>query len=109
MCSIMKGLHKYVPKKSYQVTYHLPEGDFVATEDCFHRILFGGDQLTVSRSHSAQSARCNDDVTKERFSGLIPVTEDWHTRMTLMRVRVVLMNAASILYHFIGNLEALIF
>ena len=105
----MKGLHKYVMKNSYQLTYHLPEGgDCVATEDCFHRTLFGGDQLTVSRSRSAQSARCNDDVTEERFGGLIPITEDWHARMTLMRVRVVLMNAACILYRFIGNLEALI-
>ena len=100
MCSIMKGLHKYVPKRSYQVTYHLPEdGDFVVTENCFHRTLFGGDQLTVCRSCSAQSARCNDDISEERFDGLIPVIEDWHARMTLMRVRVVLMNAACIMYN----------
>ena len=99
----MKGLHKYVPKKSYQLTYHLPEEeDFVVNEYCYHRTLFGGDQLT---------ACCNDDVSEECFDGLIPVTEDWHARMTLMRVRIVLVNTAciSIFYHFKGYLEVLIF
>ena len=81
----MKGLHKCVPKKTYKLTYHLPE-EFVRTEDCYHCILFVGDQLTVCRSHGAQTARCNDDVAEKHFEGLIPVTEDWHTRITLMRV-----------------------
>lgn len=84
----MKNLHKYVPKKTYKVTYHLPE-QFVCMEDRCYRTLFGGDQLTVCRSRSAQSARCNDDVSEERWDGLIPVTEDWHARMTLMRVSAV--------------------
>jgi len=46
MCSIMKVLQNYVPKQKYNVTYHLTE-EFVAQEDCYHRILFGGNQLTV--------------------------------------------------------------
>lgn len=93
----MKGLHKYVPKKSYQLTYHLPEEeDLVVNENSYHRTLFGGDQLTVSRSCSAQSARCNDDISEERFDGSISVAEDWHARMTLMRVRVVFMNTVCI-------------
>ena len=82
MCLIMRNLHKYVPKKSYKVTYHLDE-NVDCTEECYHRILFGGDQLTVCRARGAQSARTNDDVSDERFDGLIPVTEDWHARMTL--------------------------
>jgi len=87
MCSIMKSLQKYVPKRTYQVTYHLSEdNEFVVNEECYHRTLFGGDQLTVCRSRGAQSARCADDVSDERFDGLVPVTEDWHARMTLMRV-----------------------
>lgn len=88
MCSIMKHLHRYVPKKSHNVTYHLPNEDFVCTEEIYHRILFGGDQLTASRCRSAQSARCHDDLPEERFEGIIPVTEDWHARQTLMRVRI---------------------
>jgi len=81
----MKALLSYVPKKSYNVTYHLSE-EFVAEEDCYHQILFGGDQLTVCRARGAQSARFHDDEAAERIEGLLPVVEDWHTRMTLMRV-----------------------
>lgn len=86
MCSIMKNLHKYVPVKKYQKTYQLSDEDFVCHEECYHRILFGGDQLTVCRSRGAKSARCNDDQPVERLDGLQPVVEDWHARMTLMRV-----------------------
>ena len=85
MCSIMKVLQNYVPKQQYSVTYHLAE-EFVTKEECYHHILFGGDQLTVCRARGAQSARFHDDESEERFEGLIPVTEDWHARMTLMRV-----------------------
>ena len=55
-------------------------------EEFFQGILFGGDQLTVYRSRGAQAARCNDDVAVERLDGVTPVTEDWHARLTLMRV-----------------------
>jgi len=85
----MKSLHEYVPKKSYKLTFHLPEEDFVTDENSYHRILLGGDQLTTCRSPGARSARRHDNVTSEHFDGLIPVTEDWHARMTLMRVEVI--------------------
>jgi len=81
----MKVLQRYVPKQKYNVTYHLAE-EFVAQEDCYHHILFGGDQLTVCRARGVQSARFHEDESEERFEGLLPVTEDWHARMTLMRV-----------------------
>ena len=100
MCSIMKNLHKYVPTRKYQKTYQLPDKDFVCDEECYHRILFGGDQLTACRSRSVQSARCNDDQPVERLDGLLPVTEDWHARMTLMRVRLCICNS----YHDIDGI-----
>ena len=42
--------------------------------------------MTVCRSRGAQAARCNDDVAVERLDGITPVAEDWHARLTLMRV-----------------------
>ena len=42
--------------------------------------------MTVCRSRGAQSAQCNDDNPVGQLEGLIPVAEDWHTRLTLMRV-----------------------
>ena len=89
MYSIMKSLHQYVPKKTHRLTFHLPEEEFVVDEDSYHRILLGGDQLTTCRSRGARSVRRRDDATSERFNGLIPVTEDWHARMTLMRVSII--------------------
>ena len=86
MCIIMKHLHKYVPSKPHKVTYHLPGEDFVCEETFCHRILLGGDQLTVCRCRGAQLIRQHDDAAEERYAGLIPVIEDWHARLTLMRV-----------------------
>lgn len=84
----MQNLHKYVPTKLHQKTYHLHDKDMVCDEGHNHKILFGGDQLTVCRSRGAQATRSNDDSTlhASRLDGLVPVTEDWHARMTLLRV-----------------------
>ena len=84
MCTIMKNIHRYIPKAVHSVSY---EGEEAVVEEFFQGVLFGGDQLTVCRSRGAQAARCNDDVAIERLEGLTPVTEDWHARLTLMRVR----------------------
>ena len=70
MCLTMKDLHKYVPTQTSQVTYHLPDEDFICSEQSYHRILFGGDQLTVCRSRGAQFARSLDDMPQERCDGL---------------------------------------
>ena len=86
MCMIMKYLHKYVPSKPYKTTFHLPDEDFVCEDYFHHRILFGGDQLTVCHCRGAQLVRQHDDAAEERYAGLVPVIEDWHARLTLMRV-----------------------
>ena len=36
--------------------------------------------------HGAKFAHTNDDLSDEQFDGLISVTEDWHARVTLLRV-----------------------
>ena len=50
------------------------------------KILLGGDQLTVARAHSAKGMRVNHENAKSCLKGIIPVIEDWHTRLTLMKV-----------------------
>ena len=82
MCTIMKNIHKYIPKPYQQVVY---EGEKAAVEEEFFQgILFGGDQLTVCQCRGAQAAWCNDDVAVEHLDGITPVTEDWHAKLTLM-------------------------
>jgi len=73
-------------KKQFKVTYHLPGEDFVSTEINHHCILFG-DQLTVCCSRVAKFAHSHDDKPEECCEGLIPVVEDWHARLTLMKVK----------------------
>lgn len=91
MCMIMKHLHKYVPSQSHKTTFHLPDQDFVTEENFHHRILLGGDQLIVCPSRSAQFIQRRDDTAAERYGRLVPVIEDWHTRLTLMRVSTLVM------------------
>lgn len=62
----------------------LPNGTFDDTR--FHSILFGGDQLTVARIRGAQSLRDTQDRKVDRLERVVPVIEDWHSRMTFMKV-----------------------
>ena len=78
-----------MPRNNCKVTYHLPDQDFTCSEELHHRTLLGGDQLRVSRCRSAKMARCNEDIPEERFDDFIPVVEDWHARLTLMRASMI--------------------
>lgn len=46
----------------------------------------GGDQLTVARARGTAALRATHDSPTERLNGIIPVIEDWHVRLTLMKV-----------------------
>ena len=46
----------------------------------------GGDQLTVARVRGTQALWKAQDRPVNRLEGLIPVVEDWHARMALVRV-----------------------
>jgi len=82
----MEELQKYVPTHTCHIKHSLPNGDFYTVEEqAIHPILSGGDQLTCCRC-GAQSLRCNHESTLDRLEGLVPVTEDWHARLTLVKV-----------------------
>jgi L1 cell adhesion molecule like protein len=87
MCEIMDILHKYVPSTTSTHNTTLPNGEnYSYTQDNLFEILFGGDQLTVTRARSAIGIRRTHDSDKEKLLGLIPVVEDWHARMALVQV-----------------------
>ena len=46
-------------------------------------MLFGGDQLTAERARSSRQAGSNSDNAKGRLEGLVPVVEDWHSKVGL--------------------------
>ncbi len=58
-------------------------------------ILFGGDQLTVARMRGTHAT---EETAVKRLQGNLPVVEDWHTRMTFLKVKIY--DYRPILLHF---------
>ena len=87
MAKILTYYMKLVPTVEAEGHRQLPNGSVLDFDDTrFFSILFGGDQLTVARIRGTQIHRDTHDQRVDRFEGLVPVVEDWHSRMTLMKV-----------------------
>lgn len=84
----MKEIHSYVPAIESTEDLIIPSSGEVESVKStrFHRILFGGDQLTSCRSRGIQKDRISEVSASERFEGLIAVSEDWHTKCCLLEV-----------------------
>ena len=67
----------------------------------FSKILLGGDQLTAARARGTQAIRRTERTPANRLQGLIPVIEDWHVRMSLMKVMDVQEAQVSVILIFI--------
>ena len=94
MTKILEKFHELVPTLSHEGHLKLPNGGVLDFDDTrFFQIHLGGDQLTVARARGAQALRASHDNPHDRLEGIIPVIEDWHSRMTLMRVRLVCIEA----------------
>ena len=55
-------------------------------EIAFHRLLFGGDQLTAKRARAGVRIRNNSVNSADRLEGLLPVAEDWHEKVVFLEV-----------------------
>ena len=87
MAKIMESLQTYVPMKKQTGTMLLTNGNILEFDDSKTFILlFGGDQLTVARARGAAALRSSHETVCDRLEGLQPVVEDWHARLTLMKV-----------------------
>ena len=56
-----------------------------------HQVLLGGDQLTVARARSAIRSVGNSDSSSQKLSGVMPVVEDLHVKLTLLSVSPILL------------------
>ena len=84
----MDRFMKLVPQQPDEAITVLPNGDVLEFDNTqFSKILLGGDQLTAARARGTQ--------------GLIPVIEDWHVRMSLMKVMDVQEAQVSVILIFI--------
>ena len=87
MCQIVDKLQKYVSRNE---SFVLPHGEvYPAKATDMYKILLGGDQLTSARVRGAVAVRGIHDNAKDRLKGVVPVTEDWHTQQTLLKVRYI--------------------
>ena len=85
MIDNMKHHQQYTPTVEKSSTY-IHDENVTMTKHFFHRILFGGDQITCARARGSQRHRVNSDTELERLQGLLPVNEDWHTKMCFLGV-----------------------
>ena len=58
------------------------------TEIAFHRLLFGGDQLTAKRARAGIRIRNNSTNDAEHLEGSLPVAKDWHAKVVFLEVRL---------------------
>lgn len=87
MCAIMDSLHKYIPSVPVKESVDQASGAAYEMDECMvYPILFGGDQLTAARIRGAILIRDDHDTNDEKLNGFLPVVEDWHCRMTLLKV-----------------------
>ena len=86
MCKIMESLQRYVPAIPDIRTFDVCEKHVRVEDSKFCDVLFGGDQLTVARTRGAAAIRSSHDTTFDRLEGLVPVIEDWHARVALVKV-----------------------
>lgn len=87
MCKILEELSKYVPTKEYEASTLLPDSLTLTHKDAvFSKVLIGGDQLTCARIRGAQAIRSNHETAYDRLDGFKAVVEDWHAKMTFLKV-----------------------
>ena len=69
----------------------LPDGEEVMnyTEQKYLVTLVGGNQLTTARARGAQRITSNSLKSEDKLEGVLPVAEDWHTKMCLLQVITV--------------------
>jgi len=88
MISIMEHLLRYVPAVTVDHSVVDPETEetVIISSQRLHPVLFGGDQLTTERVRGCRRTRSNATKTVEKLEGLIPVVEDWHSKVALLKV-----------------------
>ena len=92
MIKVLEIVQGYAPSTDVERELVVPDQSGGATtirlDDKQYAVtLVGGDQLTVARICGAQKIHGNSETSEHRFDGLLPVAEDWHTKMCLLEVR----------------------
>ena len=90
MNNILHHFMKYVPTLTREGEMPLPDENVFTFDDT--KILFGGDQLTAARMRGTQALLVLTTTPTDRLEGVIPVLEDWHSRMALVDVSSIVIH-----------------
>lgn len=87
MVDIVTHVHQYVPFIEYTAVHTFEDNSqsIPIVRAVMYPIVFG-DQLTTARIRAAQKHRCNADTPVKRLLGVRAMSEDWHTKLTVMEV-----------------------
>lgn len=86
MIDILESLQKYVPVKRTTENFYVDgEGEISLEIDHFSHVLNGGDQLSNARVRGSQGIRANSSTGSDRLEGFVPVIEDWHAKVILLK------------------------
>ena len=90
MSIILEKFMDLVPTLSKTTTKVLPNGEELEMDDTkFFQLLITGDLLTAFTAMGTQTLRKTEKEAVDRLEGLIPVSDNWHARMALMKVIIV--------------------
>ena len=92
MIKAHEHIQQYAPSKEVEQELIFPNQTGQETvvkfvEKKYRTTIVSGDQLTVSHIRGSQRIRGNSD-TSERLDGLLPVSDNWHSKMRFMEVRL---------------------
>jgi hypothetical protein len=101
MIEIMEELHQYVPTTTSSTSAIINNEVVTIPIEKLHCICLGGDQLSAARYRGSGTIRSNSTSATKRLEGLVPVSEDWHTQVTLLKVINVLFSELSVVLIYI--------
>ena len=107
----MGHLHQYTPFVENIEDFAIPSLNTP-------RAKISGDQLTAARAQGAKKAKLNADAPTSRLQGLVPVSEDWHTKVNFLEVGLskfaffevgIPMQSLQWIFPLSGDMETLLF
>ena len=92
MVDIVTHMHQYVPFIEYTAVHTFEDNSqsVPIARAVMYPIVFGGDQLTAARIRAAQKHMCNANTPVKRLLGVCAMSEDWHSKLTVMEVKKVI-------------------
>ena len=92
----LEHIQQYAASKEVEQELIVPSQTGLETlikfvEKKYPATLVSGDQLTVSRIHvhGSQRVHANSDTSEQHLDGLLSVSNDWHSKMCFMEVRLI--------------------